>query len=70
MAKSNARLDREIEAVMNEWNQTGSVDPNDRGNQIASAVYHTLCWARGMREEFPLIRVRKALEKAKEAPNG
>jgi hypothetical protein len=58
--KSKERLDREILAVADAWNSgEDDRDPSSTRNQVASAIYHTLCWARGRRESLPEVKVRK-----------
>jgi hypothetical protein len=60
--KSASRLDAEIQAVSEAWNS--STDPKAHTDEVASAIYHTLRWARGLRETLPsqnlLIRMAKA----------
>jgi hypothetical protein len=63
MAKSNAALEREIKAAARIWNENGSKNPHDQEHEVASAIYHTLLWARGRREEYPSIRVQKHFDK-------
>ncbi len=56
--KSTAALDREIKAVEDAWN----AEPYSGGglqNHVASAVYHALRWARGYREVYPSVTLRK-----------
>ena len=67
--KSNVRTEAEIHAVANIWNnETGPYQQEPSiDQQICSAVYHTLCWARGMREKRPAELLRKRLAKTSES---
>jgi len=69
--KTPARIDQEIKAVAAAWNGNADAetdrDPSSRLNEIASAIYHTLRWARGLREQHPSVRLRKLFEPAKKA---
>lgn len=61
--KSNAALDREIEIVTRKINdETGPLNVGKRGSKkyaVAFAIYHTLRWARGLREEYPSVELSK-----------
>lgn len=49
--KSNSRLDSEIREVGKAWNS--STHPDAVNDEVAAAIYHTLRWARGLRETLP-----------------
>jgi hypothetical protein len=68
--KSNSRLDDEIKVVANMWNTLGSNDPYARENEIAAAVYRTLRWSRGCREDSPIRIVARAMNTAKAKRGG
>ena len=61
--KSKGRLDAEIREVGKVWNS--ATDTRAAVNdEVAAAIYHTLRWARGLRETLPsqylLVRMAKA----------
>lgn len=61
--KTDKRLDAEIEAVAEIWNSRGDTNPSSEMNKRISAVYHSLCWARGKREPLPSLMVQRMVEK-------
>ncbi len=64
MAKSDPKLDAEIQQVSDMWDscgyELGSPDSN-----LYSAIYHTLRWARGLREMPPTVYLRNRRNEAK-----
>lgn len=63
--KSDKRLDEEIKAVAKFWNNS-EIEVPSRECTVASAIYHTLRWARGYREKPPLITLIAVLVDDKE----
>lgn len=60
--KSDKRLDEEIKAVAKLWDDPNAgIEGGSRESLAFSLVYDTLRWARGYREEFPLVRLQKLL---------
>lgn len=65
MAKSDAAIEREIKSVADIWNANGCTDPQALENKLCSAIFHTLLWARGRREQAPSDVVAKLFRKEK-----
>lgn len=65
--KSDVRVAAEIKAVVDVWNNSDDHDPHSIDNQMASAIYHTLRWARGCREGSPADWLRNWLQRRKAA---
>jgi hypothetical protein len=60
--KSKKRIDEEIKAVASIWNGEPDIKVEEFRSRMASAIFHTLHWARGNREMAPSKRLRKIFE--------
>jgi hypothetical protein len=59
--KSNQRTDVEIKAVARLWNSFDIGELPEHEEAVLSAVYHSLRWARGLREPEPAAFLAKRI---------
>ena len=66
MAKSNKRIDEETIAVSDIWNKMDTT-MESRKNEICSAIYWTLKWARGGLSASPSEQLLRRLKEPRNA---